>query len=79
MAWTKSNGTRHTCNNGDGPHFGRRTAGCPRCDELTQGAKPREWASNRKAQEDAHFYNRLREHDCTTSNCNPLCCTYGDW
>ena len=39
---------RHTCNNGDGPHFGRRTAGCPRCDELTAGAAPREWSGSRR-------------------------------
>ena len=39
---------RHTCNNGDGPYFGRRTAGCPRCDELTAGAAPREWSGSRR-------------------------------
>ena len=39
---------RHTCNDGDGPHFGRRTAGCPRCDELTAGAAPREWSGSRR-------------------------------
>lgn len=27
--------TRHTCNNGRGPYFGRLTTGCPRCTELT--------------------------------------------
>lgn len=26
--------TKHTCNGGNGPLFGRKTAGCPRCDEL---------------------------------------------
>lgn len=26
--------TAHTCNDGSGPQFGRKTPGCPRCDEL---------------------------------------------
>ena len=29
--------TKHTCG---GPVFGRRTAGCPRCEELACGAQP---------------------------------------
>lgn len=41
--------TKHTCNEGHGPSFGRKTAGCPRCDELCAGSKPRSWAANRKA------------------------------
>jgi hypothetical protein len=42
MAWaTKvSTTTKHTCNNGNGPAFGKKTAGCPRCDELLDGAAP---------------------------------------
>lgn len=31
--------TKHTCG---GPVFGKRTAGCPRCDELAAGAPVRE-------------------------------------
>lgn len=50
---TNAVATKHTCNNGAGPFFGKKTAGCPRCDELLSGAKPRAWASstadNRKA------------------------------
>lgn len=55
MAWTtnKPRTTRHTCNNGDGPIFGRKTAGCPRCDELIGGAKPQEGWGARRAREDA--------------------------
>jgi hypothetical protein len=68
--------TKHSCNDGAGPHFGRRTAGCARCDELAAGAKPVVW-NNRKAQ-DAHFYNRLREHDCKKSGCGPVCVSF-DW
>lgn len=37
MAWTKSSTTKHTCG---GPSFGRKTPGCPRCDELIAGAAP---------------------------------------
>jgi len=33
--------TDHTCNGGNGPAFGRKTVGCPRCDELLAGAAPR--------------------------------------
>jgi hypothetical protein len=35
---------RHACG---GPVFGRKTPGCPRCDELLAGAAPREapWAA----------------------------------
>lgn len=33
--------TPHTCNDGQGPHFGKKTPGCPRCDELSTGAAPR--------------------------------------
>lgn len=35
--------TKHTCNDGRGPAFGRKTAGCPRCDELLAGATPVRW------------------------------------
>jgi hypothetical protein len=44
MPWlTKPKTTKHTCNGGNGPAFGRKTAGCPRCDELLAGAAPVEW------------------------------------
>lgn len=33
MTWTRT-ATRHTCNDGFGPVFGRKAPGCPRCDEL---------------------------------------------
>ena len=44
--------TKHTCG---GPAFGRRTAGCPRCDELAAGAAPVRWASAARAERDAAF------------------------
>lgn len=40
--------TRHTCNQGDGPYFGRlspRT--CPRCLELIKGEAKRDWIKPR--------------------------------
>lgn len=44
MAWpTKPKTTKHTCNDGNGPAFGRKTPGCPRCDELLAGAAPVAW------------------------------------
>lgn len=42
MAWTKRAATTaHTCG---GPKFGKRTPGCPRCDELAAGAAPVTWS-----------------------------------
>lgn len=56
MAWaTKPHTTKHTCNDGAGPHFGKKTAGCPRCDELSAGAAPRAW-SGRAAEENRKAY-----------------------
>lgn len=36
-------GTEHTCNGGGGPVWGRKTRGCPRCEELLAGAPSRTW------------------------------------
>lgn len=38
------NPTEHTCG---GPKFGRKTPGCPRCDELIAGATPRDRLTSR--------------------------------
>ncbi len=43
--------TKHTCNDGAGPVFGRKTCGCPRCDELLSGAKPVVWGASRAEQD----------------------------
>jgi hypothetical protein len=40
----QSKPAKHTCNDGHGPVFGRKTPGCPRCDQLLAGAKPVRWA-----------------------------------
>jgi hypothetical protein len=75
MAWKKSNTTKHTCN----MVFGRKTAGCPRCDELLAGAAPVkwDWAERKKAQEDRAMRYPPRPHACTPS-CGSVC-TFGEW
>lgn len=35
----------HTCG---GPKFGRKTPGCPRCDQLINGAAPVRWSPSRQ-------------------------------
>lgn len=58
--------------------FGRRVNGCPRCAELNAGARPVEWASTRRAREDAAAVTAIRAHDCKVSRCGPVC-TFGQW
>jgi hypothetical protein len=70
MAWQKSTTTKHTCG---GPVFGKRTAGCKRCDELTNGAAPVKWRCD-----DTSAVKSIRNHNCATSNCGPVC-TFGEW
>lgn len=78
MAWTKSTTTKHTCG---GPAFGRLTPGCPRCDELADGAKPVQWAHSRRdddrrrcAEIEAHFTSQRH----LSGGCGPVC-TFGEW
>lgn len=72
--------TKHTCNSGHGPDFGRKTAGCPRCDELLAGAEPRAgWQKDyyaKKLSDDEQLARDIRNHKC--ANCGPVC-TFGDW
>jgi hypothetical protein len=81
MAWTKSNTTKHTCG---GPSFGRLTPGCPRCDELLDGAAPVAQPWRAKAERDAEQTRRShREHFAPggphdRGTCGPVC-TFGDW
>ena len=77
--------TQHSCNGGNGPMFGRRTAGCPRCDELTAGAAPRtlHWVEARKRseREQAGRAAAIRHHyssgECART-CNGVCVRF-DW
>jgi hypothetical protein len=79
--------TRHTCNDGRGPHFGRKTPGCPRCDELAAGAATRApaWgdALKRRQENDALDRRYHAQHFApggphATGACGPVC-TFGDW
>lgn len=74
--------TKHTCNSGSGPVFGRKSAGCPRCDELLAGAKPVQWAGNRAQREDAQRCREIeahfRGHRHNSGGCGPVC-TFGEW
>lgn len=68
--------TKHTCNNGRNPVFGRKTPGCPRCDELLAGAAAVVWRS--RAAEEARHVAEIRAHDCRKAHCGPVC-TFGEW
>jgi hypothetical protein len=63
--------TKHTCG---GPAFGRRTAGCPRCDELAAGAEPRSW----NVRSHGVVMGGARVHNCVESRCLSVC-TFGDY
>ena len=78
MAWNKSTNTRHTCNSGDGPYFGRKTAGCPRCDELLAGSKPIAGWGDHKRMWEAQTLRAIQSHDCVKSNCGSVCTAF-DW
>ena len=65
--------TKHTCG---GPVFGRKTPGCPRCDELLAGKAPVQW--NVRRDTTARQLAEIRAHDCKASHCGPVC-TFGEW
>ncbi len=76
--------TKHTCG---GPAFGRKTPGCPRCDELLAGAAPitQPWRgqsqrddAERRAALAAHFTSERHTSTTHPLRCGPVC-TYGDW
>jgi hypothetical protein len=75
--------TAHTCcPPGRGPAWGKKTPGCPRCDELLAGAEPRSsWRSSRR-EDDERRAAEIREHFASAKHrsggCGPVC-TFGDW
>ncbi len=90
MSWAKSTTVKHTCG---GPVFGKKTPGCPRCDELLAGAEPVQWNIRRGQRcstpgcggtTEPGEYNgtcrscQIRVHDCTVSRCGPVCTAF-DW
>ena len=79
MAWQKSTTTKHTCG---GPVFGKKTVGCPRCDELIAGAAPVVWANfTTRAQHDEQRSADIRAHFSShrhvSGGCGPVC-TFGE-
>lgn len=70
--------TQHTCG---GPIFGRKTPGCPRCDEMLAGAPAVRWAPSRQRQ-DAMRCEEIRGHFASarhqSGGCGPVC-TFGEW
>ena len=74
--------TQHTCG---GPAFGRRTPGCPRCDELAAGAAPVRWRNTRR-DDDAQRCRDIAAHVASARHTNPAhplwcgpVCTFGEW
>jgi hypothetical protein len=68
----------HTCG---GPVFGRKTPGCPRCDQLSNGAAPVTWGPSRRAQ-DAQRSREVRAHFTSPRHMSGACgpvCTFGEW
>ena len=73
MAWAKSNTTKHTCG---GVTFGRKTKGCPRCDELLAGATPTKWGSTIAKESEESFLRDLRSHNCKSHGCLIICVAF---
>ena len=71
--------TKHTCG---GPVFGRKTPGCPRCDELLAGAAPVQWRGAWRQQQEAQDRRWAAEHFAgqrhRSGGCGPVC-TFGEW
>jgi hypothetical protein len=76
--------TKHTCG---GPVFGRKTPGCPRCDELLAGAAPvvQAWRGQRerdgRARSEAvhaHFRSARHNNPSDPNWCGRVC-TFGEW
>lgn len=79
MSWTKSTTTKHTCG---GPVFGKKTPGCPRCDELLDGAKPVAWNFVSRAEQDrkrcAEIAAHFASHKHRSGGCGPVCTAF-EW
>lgn len=73
--WKQSTTTKHTCG---GVTFGRKTPGCPRCDELLAGAKPVVWAKSNDQQRVDDIRAHFSSHKHLSGGCGPVC-TFGEW
>lgn len=70
--------TKHTCcGNRRSPAWGKRTAGCPRCDELIAGAEPVRWAPSRVQLDRARVDARLASEKHRRGQCG-IVCTFGE-
>lgn len=73
-----SNTTKHN----HGSNFGRIVAGCPRCEELKNGAPAvAGWGTYKKAEE-AQRRADVKAHFASAGHKNGGCglqCTYGEW
>ena len=59
-------------------NFGRKVNGCPRCEELKNGATPvTGWGAHKKAMEQKQS-EAIHRHNCKESNCGSVC-TFGEW
>ena len=76
MTWTRK--STHTTQHNHVMVFGRKVDGCPRCDELKNGAEPVRWSITRKAEIEAEQIRAILTHDCKKSGCGPVC-TFGEW
>lgn len=57
--------------------FGRREAGCPRCEEMNAGSPAVRWSmKGYNPREDVMA--QIRAHDCKKSKCGPVCTAF-DW
>lgn len=73
--------TKHTCNHGNGPVFGRKTPGCPRCDQLLAGFPAVKWAKSREQidrERSQEIRDHFRSHKHLSGGCGPVC-TFGEW
>jgi hypothetical protein len=58
--------------------FGRKQDDCPRCAELSAGAKPVSgWGQERK-QAERNLAQAIRSHSCVERKCGPVCTAF-DW
>jgi len=56
--------------------FGKREAGCPRCDELNNGAPAvKGWGQARKEAE-RNLAQAIRNHNCKVSRCSIVCTAF---
>ena len=58
--------------------FGRRESGCPRCEELSNGAPAVQWRGNARKEQERNLAQAIRNHNCAVSRC-AIVCTAFDW